>query len=152
MKFVTLTRADGTKVVMDEAAVAYFSSTAPDPSQESLDRLLANSAQVRVTLEGADRGVPLGTAVQLDVSEPVALLELGKALRLAEPPVANHCFCHVGPTFELLSAAGARVGVLSVQHRRAIRWSSWKNDASLADGERLVAWLSSRGVTIPEDR
>ena len=61
-------------------------------------------------------------------------------------------FEKAGLPLELTSAHGERLAVLGVHHGVAIRWSAWKDDATLVDGQALSfhgdAWKMFRGFLL----
>lgn len=139
---------DGATLLMDRDAYDYLYGDAdgPDPAQRDLDDLMPRVTRVRV-LEGAlYRGRAMGGSVLSEVTDPEALRELAKCLRISEDSTTfSHCQCLGGPTLELYAGAEL-VATLGLQHGRALRWRQWYHDAALRDGSRLTAWLIDQGI------
>ena len=148
--FTSIRRPDGTRMIVDEATAEYMRSTAPQPTQVSLDAILARVHGVRVYKNGGYKDTLVGGHVLLaEATDRGSLTELADALRIVEGP-SGHCMCHGSPTLELLGSNSRRLALLSVHHGRSIRWTGWKDDAVLVDGSKLVAWLAARGI--PSDK
>jgi hypothetical protein len=125
--------------------------TSPNPSQASLDELLARVDRVRVTDGGMSDDKPLGEEL-LDVSGVDHVRGLADALRIVEDPKTfGHCMCLGDEALELF-AGSHRLATLGLHHGVAIRWDAWKHDAKLREPDPLLAWLSARGVHGPRER
>jgi hypothetical protein len=124
----------------------------PQPTQASLDAMLAKVARVRV-YEGGMRGdQPMEPTVLAEVDDAAEIAELKEALRIVDGP-AGHCMCHGDPTLELLGADGSRLAVLGLHHGVSLRWSRWEDDAQFAPekGLEVLLWLQAAGVDYPFD-
>ena len=146
--FTLLTGPQGQKMIVDAAMMEYFDSTAPQPTQATLDSLMDRVRAVRVFKHGCRGDELLSNDVLLEVSEPTDLAALRPTMRIIDGP-GGHCMCFGGPTLEMLSADRSRLALLSIHHGNAIRWTQWKDDAELIDGRSLLEWLSQRGVAEP---
>ena len=146
--FTVITRPDGSKALVDAPTLSYMESTAPDPTQASLEELLAGLGSVRVYREGVAREKLLGDAPIATVDTPAALDEFKEVLRIVDGP-AGHCMCFGDPSLELLDPGGERLALIAVHHGLGIRWRAWKDDAQLADGVRLLEWLARHSVEYP---
>lgn len=136
-------------IVVDELMAHYLQSTAPDPTQASLDRLLASVTRVRVIAGGMARGKAMGTEVLLETADATDIAAFRACLKIVEDPrTFGHCMCHGNPALELY-AGDELAATLGFHHGRSIRWEAWKHDAVLQDGSGLVNWLAERGVTGP---
>lgn len=126
-------------------------SRLPNPSQRSLDRMLAKADGVRVYAGGESNGRPLSDKILLETSRPEVLAELSKSLRIDEDPEGlGHDMCFGDPTIVLMSGK-KRLAVIGFHHARAIRWDkSWKFDAPLKDGRLLVDWFYRNGIDGPK--
>lgn len=133
---------------MDGPLSRYMESTAPQPTQASLDALLAKVARVRVFDGGLNWDRPYGATVLAEVDDAAGIEELRKALRIVDG-AGGHCMCDGEPTLELLAADGRRVATIGLHHGLAIRWSGWKDDARLLEGMELLVWLAGNGVDEP---
>ena len=145
--FTTIVRPDGSRMVVDQATLEYMKSTAPQPTQASLDAVLDQVERIRLFANGAHNNSLNGPPVLLlESTDREAMSALGNALRIVEGP-SGHCMCYGGPTLELLGSSDRRLALLAVHHGQSIRWTAWKDDARLVDRSKLVAWLAARGVT-----
>jgi len=149
--FVPISIPGGPPTLADRETLAFLQSTAPAPSQASLDALLGRAHRVRVIAGGCARGKPIGHEVLLETADPEALSGLRAALRIVEaaPDNVSHCMCFGDPTIELLDSEGARLAAISSHHGEAIRWDDWTGDGELVDGLALLRWFANHGVTYP---
>lgn len=148
--FVPIRDEDGRVTgAMDRTTAAFLASTAPDPSQDSLDALLRTVTRVRV--------IPFANLVYgatelrtlLDTSDPDSLAAFRRCFAINEDPATfGHCMCCGDPHVELY-AGGQLVATLGYHHGLSIRWSAWKSDAFLKEPELLLDWLSAHGVDGP---
>jgi tetratricopeptide (TPR) repeat protein len=138
---------DGPVVISrDTYDYMYGDSTAPNPAQRDLDRVLPRVTRVCVRGGGTLRGKALPTEELLDVTAPESLRALRGCLRVLEDPrTFKHCSCLGGPTLELFGGTDL-LAVIGLHHGQAIRWSRWKHDAVLWDGPALTAWLTAQGL------
>jgi hypothetical protein len=97
---------------------------------------------------GSSNGWPLGKEVLAVTEDPNALEDLRRSLQIREGG-CGHCMCHGDPTLVLSDQHGDTLAVLGVHHGVAIRWREWKDDAELADGQRLLQWLVMLDVLYP---
>ncbi len=147
---ISIIRPDGTTALVDRATLDYLESGAPDPSSESLDAVLAATRSVRILRNGTDAGVPIGDEVLFETEDRGALASLRDALRIVDAP-AGLCMCYGDPTLELFDGDGERMAVIGHHHGRSIRWDSWREDAALIAGVRLLEWLAFQGISYPLD-
>jgi len=144
-EFTAIQRPDGSRMIVDQATLEYMRSTAPSPTQASLDTVLGQVVGVRVFANGAHKDSLIGEDVLLaEVDDRDSVTALGRALRIVDGP-SGHCMCYGGPTLELLAPNNRRLTLLTVHHGQSIRWAAWKDDASLVDPSTLAAWLADRG-------
>jgi len=139
----------GMTMVMDRMAYEYTygERTKPDPTQHTLDAMLAKAARVKVWAGGMMGDNPTTQELLAEESDPAAVAALRRAFRVSEDPQTfSHCMCLGQPTIELLDEAGVRVGTLGMQHGRAVRWAEWHHDAGLLDCQAVAAWLAGRSV------
>jgi hypothetical protein len=135
--------------LMDQATADYLASRAPDPTQASLDALLADVTRVRVVpfanlVKGAKE-----PKVLLDTSDPASLASFRRCFAIFEDPDSfGHCMCFGDPHIELY--AGDRLAAtLGYHHGFTVRWDAWKHDAQLKEPDRLLDWMSAHGVHGP---
>ena len=143
-------QADGGKgvMIMDRDNYDYLYGDLPNiaPAQHDLDSLFVGITRVRAIAGGIFRGKPLGNETILDVADATTLDELFRTLKIDEDPSTFcHCACLGGHTLEFL--VGTRVvATIGLQHGHSIRWTQWKHDARLKDGDRLTRWLIDNGI------
>lgn len=148
--FTVIQRPDGSRTIVDQATLDYMRSTAPQPTQSSLDALLEHVSGVRVLANGAHKDSLVGDrSVLAEVADRDSLTALGGALRIVDGP-SGHCMCYGGPTLELLAPNDRRLAFLTVHHGQSLRWAAWKDDAHLVDPSKLLAWLTDRGIPSDE--
>lgn len=139
---------NGVATMMDRMAYEYTygDRQAPDPTQASLDSILARTNRVRVLDSGMMRDRAIGSLVVVEETDPAAILALRGCLGiLEEPSTFSHCMCLGGPTLELY-ADKELLATIAMHHGAAIRWYVWKHDAALRRGDGLVNWLVKRGL------
>lgn len=146
--FTVITGPGGNQILIESAVMEYLNSSAPQPTQATLDSLMDQVRAVRVFKDGCNGDTLLGNDVLLEVSEPTAVTALRIAIRIIDGP-AGHCMCSGGPTLEMLSADRSRLALLSIHHGTTIRWNRWKDDAELIESSLLLDWLAQRGVVGP---
>lgn len=138
----------GEVMIVDQLTFDYLKSTAPAPTQESLDKIIKLLRRIRV-YNGGVFGSDLGTNDLLfETERDEDLKALGESLRIKDRS-AGHCMCLGDPTIELLGEGAERLALITLHHGRTIRWNRWKDDAELLDGPGLLGWLADRGVTYP---
>jgi hypothetical protein len=135
-------------MLVDEITLDYLHSSAPDPTQESLDAVLRKTGRVRVFGGGAIGGKPLTHDTLIDTGDPDSIAALKVALRIVDGG-DDHCMCVGDPTIELLDNRSRRLAIISSHHGHDIRWNVWKDDARLIDGRSLLQWLADRNVAYP---
>lgn len=143
-----ITNSSGQKMLVDKAYTEYLESTAPDPTQASLDKTLHKVASIRVIDGGMQGTQPLGEKVLLQTSDAKIIEEFRQTMQISDGS-NGHCMCYGDPTIELLSSRNKRIALIGVHHGESIRWDSWKHDAKLVDGESLLLWLDQQGVHDP---
>lgn len=132
--------------LVDELTVKTYTSTAPNPSQESLNKALRNIDRVKVFASGMYIDKVVDEQKVLAESNSDSDVESFKqCMKIKEDPnTFNHCMCLGFPTFTLYKG-DKRVAVLGCQHDAAIRWSEWHWDAQLQNPKMLAKWLASHG-------
>jgi hypothetical protein len=145
--------ADGRTVLINEATMKHLRSTAPAPSQASLNKVLAQVTHVRVLdWEEVGRGILQRTRVLAEFKDAESVTELRKCLRIVEDPATfGHCMCLGEEAIELRSGAES-LATIGLHHGLSIRWDKWKHDAILKNPPRLLAFLAERGVPGPLER
>ena len=146
--FVLLDDGNGDVTVMDREMFdyRYGESDAPDPAQRDLDEMLPAVTRVRVIASEMFHGRAVGSEVVLERSDEQSLTALRSALRIVEDPSRfGHCACLGGPTIELFSDQGL-AATIGLHHGTGIRWTKWKHDAELVDGQALKDWLTEYGM------
>jgi hypothetical protein len=135
--------------MMDRATADYLASRAPDPTQASLDALLAGVTRVRVVPFANYRRGGTESVTLLDTADPASLESFRRCFAIDEDPETfGHCMCCGDPHLELY--AGDRLAAtVGYHHGLAIRWDAWKHDAQLKEPGRLLDWLAARGVDGP---
>lgn len=141
---------DGRVTLVDQITLDYMESTAPAPTQESLDSVLKQLRKVRIYRGGCLGVKLLKKDVLLETESDEDLKRLSESLRIKDEP-AGHCMCLGDPTIELLGEESDRLAIISVHHGHSIRWNQWKDDAELVNGLKLLNWLAERGVAYPLD-
>ncbi len=146
--FTEITLPDGSHAVVDRATLEYMQSTAPQPTQAALDRILDQVVKVRVLDGGEANGRPFSDQVRIETDDAATLIDFRTALRIEDGP-AGHCMCHGSQTFELWDRDDERVAVIGLHHGITIRWNAWKDDAELIDSRRLLEWIAAHGFRAP---
>jgi len=123
-------------------------STAPQPTQAALDRILDQVVKVRVIDGGEANGRPFSDHVRIETDDAADVIEFRAAVRIEDGP-AGHCMCHGSQTLELLDRDDERVAVIGLHHGVTIRWNAWKDDAELVDSRRLLGWIEAHGFRAP---
>ncbi|MBV9122902.1 MAG: hypothetical protein JO112_06075 [Planctomycetes bacterium] len=148
--FVPIRDAEGNvRGLMDRATADYLASQAPDPTQASLNALLADVTRVRVVSFASLLQGVAEQKVLLDTSDPLSLIAFRNCLAIVEDPdTFGHCMCCGDPHLQLY--AGDRLlATLGYHHGFAIRWDAWKHDAVLKEPDRLLDWMTAHGVHGP---
>ena len=131
-------------------SVGFFAWTGPLPSQAMLSAALSGARRAQVIRGGMVCDQPLGRDVLLDTEDEKSVAALVRALQIVEGSAGRCDLCLGDPTIVLLTGDGRRV-TLAVHHGNCIRWDAWSDDAKLASGESLLAWLAEQGITYPRD-
>ncbi len=148
--FVPTRDAQGHTVgMMDRLTESYLKSTAPDPSQATLDVVLGQVNRVRIIDGGTIDGKAIGFTVLLDTSDPSSVAAFRACLAIVEDPrTFGHCMCFGDTAIEFYHEQEL-IATLGLHHGHLIRWNAWKHDAQLRDGQALLNWLAEHGVTGP---
>jgi hypothetical protein len=152
--FLPIVDDDGRTVgIMDHATAEYLHSTAPNPSQSSLDAVFARTTRVRVIdWEEVATGTFKRTQVLAEFADAKSLTRLRECLQIVEDPSTfGHCMCIGEEAIELNGGSGT-LATIGLHHGRLIRWHAWKHDAMLNDGPGLLTFLAERGVPGPLER
>jgi hypothetical protein len=80
----------GEKTMVDAAMLAYLKSTAPEPSQSSLDVVLDRVRALRVFNGGCDGDRLLRRDMLVEVDDPAQIAALRATLRIVDGP-GGHC-------------------------------------------------------------
>jgi hypothetical protein len=133
---------DGQVALLDQAVVEFYTSTAPAPTQASLDRVVTGMTMFRI--------VPVeGSGHRLDITDAVDLLDLAACLRIVEPHERSHCMCLGSQWLEILGPEGRRA-LLTLHHGTRLRWEgTWNSDADLVNPHELQAKLAELGLDEP---
>lgn len=128
---------------------AYLHSTAPNPSQSTLDALLNQVNRVRVLDDGTMDGKAIGSTVLLECSDTPSIAMLHTCLAIVEDArTFGHCMCLGDNAIECYRDQEL-IATIGLHHGHSIRWDVWKHDAQLRDGQALLKWLADRGVSSP---
>jgi hypothetical protein len=101
----------------------YGETSAPDPTQRDLDKLLPRVTRVRALAGGMFRGQAMSTEVILDTAKVEALTAFRKTLRIVEDPrTFSHCRCLGGPTLELFSGQEL-IATIGLQHGQVVDYA-----------------------------
>ena len=141
-----ITGPNGECILVDEEMLEYLRSSGPDPTQDSLDAMLAQTRRVRVFSGGASGGKPLSNEILCEVTDEIALKSLGVALKIKDGSY-RHCMCHGDAALEFSGNSGDRLAVIGVHHGKSIRWDAWHDDAELISGGDILKWLAAHGVS-----
>src|SRR5574341_2086942 len=148
--FTAVKSPDGGVTIMDPLMVEYLQSTAPEPTQASLDAQLDAATRIRIVEGKMVRDKPVGNKILLDSNDPADLGALRQGLRIVEDPQTfGHCMS-LGDLVIALYARKARLAAVGFHHGRSIRWNAWKHDALLADGRDILDWLARSGIPGPK--
>src|SRR5205823_14812343 len=120
-----------------------------DPTQASLDALLATVTRVRVVpISNFEKG-NAREQVLLDTSDPASLDAFRGCFAIVEDPASfGHCMCFGNPHIELY-AGEQLAATLGYHHGYSIRWNAWRHDAVLREPQRLLDWMTAHGVHGP---
>jgi hypothetical protein len=135
--------------MMDGAAAEYLAAWEQNPTQTSLNALLAGVTRVRVVpFSNFVRGTT-EKKVLLDTSDPVSLDSFRGCFAIVEDPdTFGHCMCCGNPHMELY-AGDFLTATIGYHHGESIRWRAWNDDAVLKEQDRLLDWMSAHGVDGP---
>ncbi|MFC1498878.1 hypothetical protein ACFLS1_10480, partial [Verrucomicrobiota bacterium] len=154
----TVVDKDGNVTLMDPMMQDVLASKKPNPTQESLDAMLAQATRIRVMSAGMS-GTELivmstnesaQAEVLLDTSDKQQVTEFRDLLKIVDDTdTSGHCMCLGWPTLEFY--AGDRViARVGMHHGRSIRWAKWKWDADLKNNVALLDWLAANGAPQPK--
>lgn len=117
----------------------------PDPTQASLDAMLAQVTCVRVLEGEMMEGKAPGKRTMLETDDPASIAALACALAVVDGRTWHHS-CAANQTIECYEGPrlAATIGLLPL----GIRWDAWNFDAELRDRTRLEQWLTERGVVL----
>lgn len=146
--FAVFERPEGGRIFVDETYMRYLKSHAAQPTQASLERVLANVRRVQVSAGGIAEGRSLSEHILFATDLHADIQALREALRI-EDGSAGHCLCHGDTGILLFDGADRQLAAIGVHHGHAIRWDHWKDDAQLVDGWQLIDWLINHGVPYP---
>lgn len=124
------------------------------PTQASLQKLLADVRRVQVRARGISEGRSLSERILFVTDLPKDIQALGEALRI-EDGSAEQCLCMLDTSILLFDGADRQLAAIGVHTcHRAIHWDHWKDDARLVDSWQLIDWRSSHGVPtfVSDDR
>jgi len=145
-----ITIPDGSQVLADDETKRFFESTdRPDPSNESLSRLLSEVTRARIFDGGMSEGKPLWHTVLLDVTNAEEAAQLCERLAFVEPALGVHCMCYGDQTVELRDGGDDVIAVLGLHDGVSLRWDGWSCDAELKNGRALLDWIDGHGVHFP---
>jgi len=83
--FVPMTNNHGEVIGMtDKQTLEYLQSLAPDPTQQSLDAMLAKVTRVRIIDGGVYKDKALGTQVLFDIADSQSIIGLRNSLAIIE--------------------------------------------------------------------
>lgn len=118
------------------------------PSQAVLDRFFRDADRACVVAGGLFRDAAIGGRVLADATDPEAISFLARATRIDEDPATfHHCACLGNLVIELYRG-DQLLASLGVHHGKGLRWSGWKDDANLADPNRLITWMELHGLSV----
>jgi hypothetical protein len=146
--FTTIKGPDGRVMMVDPVMLEYMQSTAPQPTQSSLDEALKTAARIVIHRGGAHGDSLIQPTKLVETNEPTEITALQEALQIVDGG-HGHCMCHGDLAIEVFSRNNQRIAILGVHHGISIRWKQWKDDAQLKDGQKLLAWIASKGSPEP---
>jgi hypothetical protein len=119
------------------------------PTQVDLDAVVAPATFVVVRNVGSDD-------VLYETQDPAELASLRDALRVVEEEEDSRCMC-VGTISFLFHRDSEQLGTVTLHHGQSLRWDPFFFDATLAESDPILDWLSQRGLpgereTFDEDR
>jgi hypothetical protein len=134
---IPVTKVPGGLVVGD---LDSFGTEQHPPTQADLDEVIGAATSVAVREPMARRKKRL-----LETGEAADLDSLREALRIHDGGI-GHCMCF--GSLELEFARGAEpLGAVTLHHGVSVRWQPFFDNAELAEPEKLLDWLSDRGIT-----
>lgn len=135
--------------VMDRTTADYLASVAPNPTQASIDALLATVTRVKVVPTANYHAGATELVTLLDTSDPESVATFRTCFAISEDPHSfGHCMCFGEPQIELF-AGDVLIANIGCHHGYAIRWEAWKHDAVLLTPGRLLDWMTTHGVDGP---
>jgi hypothetical protein len=115
-----------------------FRDPGPPPTQADLDAVVSGATSAVV------RSVPAPN-VWYETQDPADLDSLRDALRVGDGEM-SHCVCHGTALFEF-GRDGERLGIVTLHHGKSLRWDPFFFNAPLAESDRILDWLTARGMT-----
>jgi hypothetical protein len=148
--FYPMTDKDGKVIgMMDKTFDEFLQSQAPNPTQLSLDAMLAEVTRVRIIDGGVYKEKASGTQVLADIYNETSIRDLCNALAIIEENnqiFYDMCYGDYGIEFykgeQIITTFG-------LHHGSSIHWDSWKSDAMLKYRGRIVKWLALQGIEEP---
>ena len=141
--------AQGAVVLVDEIMLEHLQSKAPNPTQASLDAMLAKVTYVKMLEGGVYKDKALGKKILLETSDRQTIQALSAGLSILEDPRSfGHCMCLGDHALEFYHYS-QRIATIGLHHGVSIRWDAWKYDAHLSDNLKLLYWLAAQGVPEP---
>ncbi|MFI8423766.1 hypothetical protein [Streptomyces sp. NPDC085479] len=111
----------------------------------ALDNVLQQAHVVQVS---SVNGAGAGGEIRVDLSDPAESDRLRTAMAVESLP-GFRCMCLGDVRFEMFDRSGDRLAAVVLHHGATLRWGQWENDAVLADGRLLLAWLDRHGMPGP---
>lgn len=134
---ISVTKVPGGLIVGDLEA---FGTEQRPPMQADLDTLIADATRVAIREPTTGRKKPL-----FETSDTAELASLRDALRIHDGGI-GHCMCFGSLALEF--RRGPRpLGMVTVHHGKSLRCQPFFDNAALAEPEKLLDWLSARGLT-----
>ena len=112
------------------------------PTQADLNAVVAPATSVVVREVCSDD-------LLYETQDPAELASLKDALRVVEEEEAFHCMC-LGTIRFVFYRDGEQLGTLTLHHGESLRWDPFFLDATLAESDPILDWLSLRGL--PSER
>lgn len=118
------------------------------PNQASIDRLFAETSQIRIFQCGMRDGEPTGGPLLLELKAHGDFVEVHQVLRIDETDVGHVCLCSGDLAVEFVSESGKSC-TIGFHHHQSLRHPAWSSDARLKDGPAFARFLAQRGVPGP---
>ncbi len=121
-----------------------FGTEERPPTQADLDALIGDTTRVAVREPFEPEKKPL-----FQTSDGADLASLREALRIHDGGI-GHCMCF--GSLELAFWCGTEaVGSVTIHHGESLRWQPFFENAALVEPERILDWLSERGISSLRD-